>query len=688
MPRNRTKTSNRCNYSIDSMQNAIEAVKTGRMSQSVAANHFGVPRGTLAKKLTGHSSATSHGAGRPTELSLETEQKLVIYLKACANAGSGLTKVDLLDLVHEYCEKESIETRWNNNRPGNDWFALFLKRHSDLSVRKGEALSLKRLKSADPFIVHKFFDDLQDIYAKESIDDPNLIYNCDETSFHHDPRDVKVVAQKGKKKISQNIVGSGKETTTVLACGNASGGLLPPFIVFKGAYMMKDWFSEHEEVYPGTAIAVSANGWMDTTVFTKWFTQVFLRNVPSKETRNGKKIILYFDGYRSHVNYDIAKAALENDVILIKFPPNLTHLLQPLDRTCFRPLKQAWNVVLATHQKNHSERLHKHMFMRLLGRVWSKSFKKDHLESGFKTTGLFPLNRKMFPEEEFDPNSLNRYKHRQNGGVPDAQEQATTITAGSSKATDENDSITSTVLPEYDAPVAEETAGCSIENSFENFIKEKIYTSLKQKKNNATQPKTKNSRVAEYGEILTHADVLKKLEIQEQIKNKKQKQQKKRKNNSKKRKREPTPETSTDNETEPEYIDSSDDLNVLEEENELDNQIIEVDNVHQEKCVENRFQLPASSLHLNKYYSVFYDDKWYLGQITSFADEQNTMAYMKFLKEFQPGVFKWPKRADESIVAREYIFYGPVELAGEGPFTTDQMQLISIKYRTMKKYIT
>lgn len=38
-------------------------------------------------------------------------------------------------------------------------------------------------------------------------------------------------------------------------------------------------------------------------------------------------------------NLAITQNAIEEDIILVKLPPNMTHLVQPLDKTVFPPLK-------------------------------------------------------------------------------------------------------------------------------------------------------------------------------------------------------------------------------------------------------------------------------------------------------------------------------------------------------------
>lgn len=78
---------------------------------------------------------------------------------------------------------------------------------------------------------------------------------------------------------------------------------------------------------------------MEGSIFAHWFSKIFIKNIPPKNKRNSRKAILVFDGTRFHLNLSVAKEAIEHEVVLIKLPPNVTRLMQPLDKTVFRPLK-------------------------------------------------------------------------------------------------------------------------------------------------------------------------------------------------------------------------------------------------------------------------------------------------------------------------------------------------------------
>ncbi len=57
---------------------------------------------------------------------------------------------------------------------------------------------------------------------------------------------------------------------------------------------------------PGTCYAVQENGWMDANLFIKWFKELVLPSIPSKEQQK-KKVFLFFDGVIFHISYTRSK---------------------------------------------------------------------------------------------------------------------------------------------------------------------------------------------------------------------------------------------------------------------------------------------------------------------------------------------------------------------------------------------
>lgn len=74
------------------------------------------------------------------------------------------------------------------------------------------------------------------------------------------------------------------------------------------------------------------------------------------------------------------------------------------------------------------------------------------------------------------------------------------------------------------------------------------------------------------------------------------------------------------------------------------------------------------SLNKENYYAIMYDTNWYLGRLIYFTNQEKTFCAIKFLKT-DLDTFYWPKHPEQQEVNVKYIFYGPINLQGFGPFT-------------------
>lgn len=238
MPRKYTPKKNKKKWTAENMTSALNKISLQKMPIAQAAREFGIPRATLLLKAKGWKNRPStenvQKVGRKTVLGDEIEKNLVRVISALNKWGFGLSKSEILDLVQAYVLKNNIKTPFHNGRPGDDWWLRF-KGSFNLSIRRPEITESARSRQAgDPFIVMDFFNKLEQILIElELLDKPQCIWNTDETPFCSDPRKTKTVSEKGKV-AKRQTAGSGKENTTVLACGNAAGQIMPPGILFAG----------------------------------------------------------------------------------------------------------------------------------------------------------------------------------------------------------------------------------------------------------------------------------------------------------------------------------------------------------------------------------------------------------------------------------------------------------------------
>ena len=122
---------------------------------------------------------------------------------------------------------------------------------------------------------------------------------------------------------------------------------------------------------------------METEATVAWFNHFedFVKEIP---------LLLLFDSHLPHILIPVIKTGLHQNIIIVKFPPHVTDVLQPLDVSCFGPLKrdlerrlhQCINKFGIKHLLTRSE------FVNELCAIWSTGMKKKNAISGFEKTGI------------------------------------------------------------------------------------------------------------------------------------------------------------------------------------------------------------------------------------------------------------------------------------------------------------
>ena len=99
------------------------------------------------------------------------------------------------------------------------WWTSFQRQHTQLSLRCAEALSYARVMAQDPKILNSYYDVLEKtLKDNDLLNNPHMIFNCDETGFslEHKPRKLE-----GMKGVKHSTSGD-KAQMTVLVCMCAS----------------------------------------------------------------------------------------------------------------------------------------------------------------------------------------------------------------------------------------------------------------------------------------------------------------------------------------------------------------------------------------------------------------------------------------------------------------------------------
>lgn len=188
MPRVFQNKNIRGQWSLDNAKLAVTAVKAG-LSLKKASKDYGIPRTTLRRKLKLEIAGDeiTKVLGGPSVLTHAQEVQLVQVILDYEARLFGLTVSDIRRLVYQFCTRNKIKHPFNNIKQlaGEDWATAFLKRHSTLSVRKPEAVSIFRAAGFNKEKVNRFYDALESVMIKDNVQviPPSNIFNVDESGY-------------------------------------------------------------------------------------------------------------------------------------------------------------------------------------------------------------------------------------------------------------------------------------------------------------------------------------------------------------------------------------------------------------------------------------------------------------------------------------------------------------------------
>ena len=151
---------------------------------------------------------------------------------------------------------------------------------------------------------------------------------------------------------------------------------------------------------------------MTTGIFADWFKQ-FVKEVKERP------LLIIWDRHMTHVSIDLGKKAKKEDITIVKYPPHVTDQLQPLDVTCFGPLKRKWESLLNEWVVEWGSKLTKANFVNLLSKVWHEGLKPSNVVSGFRATGIFPVDREKYKKSRLDLRLHKQYENWVRLGKPE-----------------------------------------------------------------------------------------------------------------------------------------------------------------------------------------------------------------------------------------------------------------------------
>jgi hypothetical protein len=215
------------------------------------------------------------------------------------------------------------------------------------------------------------------------------IYNFDETGFAMGLcATAKVITSSDRYGRPKLLQPGNREWVTAIEAVNSTGWALPSYVIFKAAkYLQEGWF---ETLPTNWKLNISDNGWTTDKIGMDWLLNHFIPHTIGRTV--GRYQMLILDGHGSHLTAEFDRTCTENNIIPICMPPHSSHLLQPLDVSCFAVLKRQYGHLIEQRMRHGFNHIDKIDFLNAFQEARMMAYKPETIRNGFAATGLVPLD--------------------------------------------------------------------------------------------------------------------------------------------------------------------------------------------------------------------------------------------------------------------------------------------------------
>lgn len=405
MVRTYKRKTDRGQWLVDNMKNAIKAVLEQQMGFMLASKTYGVPRTSLQRKVNFARKNPEKPqlikvplGPKTTVFTVDEENELASYIIDMESRLFGLTTRDVKVLGYQLAIRngKAHPFKEHMSMAGRDWLYGFLKRHPELAIRKPESTSAARAAGFNKVVVADFYKLLGKLYDEHKFAG-NRIYNCDETGVSIVPKSkCKILALKGRKQVGALTSAERGATITVEVCFSATGNYIPPMMIFPRKRMKPELMVNAPE---GAWGVCSDSGWITAELFLGWFKKFITYTGATKENR----VLLLVDGHATHTkSVDVIDEARANGVEILSFPPHTTHRLQPLDVAFMKPVSTYYDqAVTSWLRSNPGLVVSTRQVAELFGKAFIQSATMSTAVNGFKKCGVWPYDPQIFTESDF-----------------------------------------------------------------------------------------------------------------------------------------------------------------------------------------------------------------------------------------------------------------------------------------------
>ena len=358
---------------------ALVDLQQGRFtSRRACARAYGISEITLRRREQNPSSTRTNAAIPKRSVTPWQEELLSAWILNSEQCGHAVTFTQLREFV----------TLLNRSSGGTDcghnWVGRFLARRPDLRSKIGKKIDTLRIQNTNPELLKLWFESLCSLMQRISVHHSN-IWNMDETGIALGVCSNQRVI--GSSSTTQTYIRTpeNREWVSILECISAIGQKIAPVVIFKGKSLQTSWFTPGKT--PEYLYTTSENGWTSNTISLQWLKEVFL---PFTQCNNAPHLLL-LDNHGSHISVEFMKICWQHNVYLYYLIPHSSHVLQPLDLSCFSPLKSRYRQdIAALATLSDSAPIKKARFLEYYNKARNEGLTEYNIRAGWKAAGIIP----------------------------------------------------------------------------------------------------------------------------------------------------------------------------------------------------------------------------------------------------------------------------------------------------------
>jgi hypothetical protein len=370
---------------------AISTIKEDpTLSIRQVADETGVDRSTLTRQLKNPTTAQL-GQQYRQRLSYIQEKWLAQWIIDEDNRGFAPRPARVKQMG------ELLLTKSGDNKPlGKKWIDSYKSRNQEVACLIGRPVDKTRLNGANPKLLSAHFSHFWAKVSELSVQTKD-IWNMDETGTQLGASKRQIVMGDARKKSTYIADPTQREWVTTIECISATGCKTRPLTIFKGKSVQLQWFNAKDT--PDWRYTTSENGWTSTEIGIAWLEGIF---IPETRPIDDSWRILVVDGHGSHISVEFLYLCKINRIQLIFLPPHTSHITQPLDLTCFSPIKTRYREKIAELAVfDDASKVKKERFITAYRHARDESLTERVIRSGFRKAGLIPYNPEVVLQSPF-----------------------------------------------------------------------------------------------------------------------------------------------------------------------------------------------------------------------------------------------------------------------------------------------